>query len=61
MESVQAIKQRFEIIGNDPKLNRAYAELAEHYGVLIDPARARKPRDKQVVSYCTSSGRFVGF
>jgi len=30
----------------DPKLNRAYAELAEHYGVLIDPARARKPRDK---------------
>ncbi len=23
MESVQAIKQRFEIIGNDPKLNRS--------------------------------------
>ena len=23
MESVQAIKQRFGIIGNDPKLNRA--------------------------------------
>jgi transposase len=30
----------------DPKMNRAYAELAAHYGVLIDPARARKPRDK---------------
>lgn len=30
----------------DPKLNRAYAELAEHYGVLVDPARVRKPRDK---------------
>jgi transposase len=30
----------------DPKLNRCYAELAEHYGVLVDPARARKPRDK---------------
>lgn len=30
----------------DPKLNRAYAELAAHYGVLIDPARARKPKDK---------------
>lgn len=30
----------------DPKLNRAYAELAEHYGTLIDPARARKPKDK---------------
>ena len=24
----------------DPKLNRAYAELARHYGALIDPARA---------------------
>jgi transposase len=30
----------------DPKINRAYAELAEHYGVLVDPARALKPRDK---------------
>jgi hypothetical protein len=30
----------------DPKLNRAFAEMAEHYGVLIDPARAGKPKDK---------------
>jgi transposase len=30
----------------DPRLNRSYAELAEHYGVLIDPARALKPKDK---------------
>lgn len=30
----------------DPKLNRAYAELAAHYGTLVDPARARKPKDK---------------
>jgi transposase len=30
----------------DPKLNRAYAELAEHYGVLVDPARRGEPRDK---------------
>ena len=30
----------------DPKLNRAYAEMAEHYGVLIDPCRAGKPKDK---------------
>jgi transposase len=30
----------------DPKLNRAYAELAAYYGVLIDPARASKPKDK---------------
>ena len=30
----------------DPLLNRAYAEMAAHYGALIDPARAEKPRDK---------------
>jgi transposase len=30
----------------DPKLNRSYGELAAHYGCLIDPARALKPRDK---------------
>jgi hypothetical protein len=30
----------------DPKLNRAYAEMAVHYGCLIDPARANKPKDK---------------
>ena len=33
----------------DPKLNRAYAELAAHYGVLVDPARVRKPKDKPKV------------
>jgi transposase len=33
----------------DPKINRSYAELAEHYGTLIDPARIRKPRDKAQV------------
>jgi len=30
----------------DPLLNRGYAELAEHYGALIDPARAARPKDK---------------
>jgi Integrase core domain len=30
----------------DPRINRAYGEFARHYGVLIDPARAGKPRDK---------------
>ena len=30
----------------DPKINRAYAELAAFYGLLIDPARAGKPKDK---------------
>jgi transposase len=30
----------------DPKINRAYAELAAHYGVLVDPARVGHPKDK---------------
>jgi transposase len=30
----------------DPKINRAYGELAAHYGALVDPARALKPKDK---------------
>lgn len=30
----------------DPKINRAYAELAAHYHVLVDPARVAKPKDK---------------
>ncbi len=30
----------------DPLVNRAYAEMAEHYGCLVDPARALKPKDK---------------
>jgi transposase len=33
----------------DPKINRSYAELAAHYGTLVDPARARKPKDKPQV------------
>jgi hypothetical protein len=33
----------------DPKINRSYAELAAHYGTLIDPARALKPKDKPQV------------
>ena len=43
----------------DPLLNRSYAELAAHYGVLIDPARAGKPKDKPRVErpmpYCRDS------
>lgn len=30
----------------DPKFNRGYEDLAHHYGILIDPARAGKPKDK---------------
>jgi hypothetical protein len=30
----------------DPRFNHGYEEMANHYGVLIDPARAGKPKDK---------------
>jgi len=30
----------------DPKLNRTYQEMAEHYGCFIDPCRVRHPKDK---------------
>jgi len=30
----------------DPKINRSYQELTDHYGLLVDPARVRSPRDK---------------
>jgi hypothetical protein len=30
----------------DPRLNRAYEEMSEYYGVFIDPARVRAPKDK---------------
>ena len=30
----------------EPDINPSYRDLAEHYGVAVVPARARKPRDK---------------
>jgi transposase len=30
----------------EPQINGAYAEMAEHYGTAIIPARVRRPRDK---------------
>jgi len=30
-------------------MNATYLEMAEHYGTVIIPARARKPRDKAKV------------
>lgn len=33
----------------DPKINKAFGEFASHYGCLVDPARAGKPRDKATV------------
>ena len=43
----------------DPKFNQAYEELAHHYGIIIDPARSGKPRDKarveRVIPYIRDS------
>ena len=33
----------------DPRFNRTFQEMAEHYGVFIDPARPRHPKDKAKV------------
>jgi transposase len=33
----------------DPEINRSYHEMALHYGTVILPARARKPKDKAKV------------
>ena len=33
----------------EPDLNATYREMAEHYGIVIIPARVRKPRDKSKV------------
>jgi hypothetical protein len=30
----------------DPQFNQGYEEMAHHYGVIIDPARSGKPKDK---------------
>jgi transposase len=43
----------------DPKFNQGYEEMAHHYGIIIDPARAGKPRDKarieRVIPYIRDS------
>ena len=30
----------------DPIINRTYHDMCTHYGIIVDPARARKPKDK---------------
>ena len=36
--------------GYEPDINPTYHDLARHYGVEVLPARARRPRDKSLVS-----------
>ena len=38
----------------EPVLQRVYQEMAEHFGTVILPARAARPKDKEKVSYCAS-------
>jgi hypothetical protein len=38
----------------EPEVNWTYAELAQHYGAVVIPARSRAPKDKAHASYCTS-------
>lgn len=38
----------------EPEANPTYQEMAAHYGIVIIPARVRKPKDKGHVAYCTS-------
>ncbi len=38
----------------DPLLNRVLAEYSQHRGFILDPARVRHPKDKEMVSDCTS-------
>lgn len=33
----------------DPHFNHSFRELAEHYGLFLDPARVRRPKDKAKV------------
>ena len=40
----------------EPEINPAYQEWAQHYGVAVIPARVRKPRDKELASYCILCG-----
>ncbi len=41
----------------DPLVNGAYGEMAEHYGCLVDLARALKPKDKPRVERMVQYGR----
>jgi transposase len=40
----------------EPQINRVYAAMLAHYGVLADPARIRDPNRKAHASYCLLCG-----
>ncbi len=38
----------------EPKINEMYREFANHYGMVVYPARSRKPQDKSLVEKAVS-------
>lgn len=45
----------------EPAVNRTYADMAEHYGTAVVPARPRKPRDKAKVEVAVQiAERWIG-
>ena len=42
----------------EPAINRAYRDMASHYGAVVIPTRVRKPKDKSQASHCTSFRMF---
>ena len=45
---------------SEPEINATYAEMAQHYGTAVVPARPRKPKDKGYASHYTSFVRSDG-
>jgi hypothetical protein len=43
----------------NPRLSTGWLDYAQHAGFGTDPARVRRPQDKDEVAYCTPSGRWM--
>jgi len=49
LKSAVTVASRYE-----PKINEMYLEFANHYGMVVYPARSRKPQDKSLVEKAVS-------
>ena len=43
----------------DPVLNKAYQEMADHYGITIIPARVKAPKDKAAAEGAVGDGTYT--